>query len=59
MDLFKSIAASIADAIPEIEPADLAFAAPPRPDMGDVALRTFEAARKLGCPPPQLAARIA
>jgi len=59
VDLFKSIAASIADAIPEIEPADLAFAAPPRPDMGDVALRTFEAARKLGCPPPQLAARIA
>ncbi len=59
MDLFKSIAASIADAIPGIEPADLAFAPPPRPEMGDVALRTFDAARKLGCPPPQLAARIA
>ncbi len=50
---------SIAQAIPELEPADLTFAPPPKPEMGDAALRTFDAARKLKCSPPQLAARIA
>ena len=59
MDLFEPIAQCIVSAIPELEPAELTFAPPPKPDMGDVALRTFEAARKLKCPPPQLAARIA
>ncbi|HPJ97843.1 MAG TPA: arginine--tRNA ligase [Candidatus Hydrogenedentes bacterium] len=59
MDLFNSIAESITKAFPEIERADLAFAPTPRPDLGDVALRIFDAARRLQCPPPQLAARIA
>ncbi len=45
--------------MPGLVPEDFAFAPPPKPEMGDVAMRTFEAARKLGCPPPQLAARIA
>lgn len=58
VDLFNSVALAITKAIPDIAPEDLTFAPPPKPDMGDLALRTFEAARKLGCPPPQLAARI-
>jgi arginyl-tRNA synthetase len=59
VDLFNSIAESVTKAFPEIARTDLVFAPTPRPDMGDVALRIFDAARRLQCPPPQLAARIA
>ncbi len=59
MNLYQTLASPILDAFPELAPEDLAFAPPPKLEMGDVALRTFEAARKLQLPPPQLAARIA
>ncbi len=58
MYAFDSIADAIVRAIPEIDKTDLAFAPPPKLDMGDIALRTFEAAKKLQMPPPQLAKRI-
>jgi arginyl-tRNA synthetase len=59
VDVFESLSRPILAAFPELAPEDLIFAPPPKLDMGDVALRTFEPARKLKMPPPQLAARIA
>lgn len=58
MHLFASLAETIAVRFPGVEAADFAFAPPPKPGMGDVAMRTFEAARKLGMAPPQLAQAI-
>ncbi len=59
MNLFEPLAACICEAIPGLAPADLPFVPAPNLELGDVALRTFEAARKLKVAPPQLAARIA
>lgn len=58
MNLYESLAEPITKAFPEIEAGDLAFAPPPKLEMGDVAMRTFEAARKLNMPPPQFAGKI-
>ncbi len=59
MSPFDTLADSILAAFPELERADLAFSVPPKLDLGDVALRTFEAARKLKMPPPAFAQRLA
>jgi len=59
MNLFESLAECICSAFPELSRADLAFVPAPNLALGDVALRTFEAARKLKTAPPQLAVRIA
>ncbi|HOE65382.1 MAG TPA: arginine--tRNA ligase [Candidatus Hydrogenedentes bacterium] len=59
MNTYASISAPILAAFPGLTPGDLIYTAPPKPDMGDLALRTFEAAKKLGMAPPQLAAAIA
>lgn len=59
MNLYHPLAEPILAAFPELASEDLAFTPPPKLDMGDLALRTFEAARKLHLPPPQLAAQIA
>ena len=59
MNVFKTIADAILASFADIEPGDLAFVTPPNIRLGDVALRTFEAARRLKMAPPQLAARIA
>ena len=59
MNPFEPLAQCICAAVPELEPADLGFGAPPKPGMGDVAVRLFEAARKLKTAPPKLAAEIA
>lgn len=59
MNLFEPLAKPICDAFPELARTDLAFVPAPNLALGDVALRTFEAARKLKLAPPQLAARIA
>ncbi|MBN2308377.1 MAG: arginine--tRNA ligase [Candidatus Hydrogenedentes bacterium] len=59
MNPFETLSAPILAAFSELEPDDLVFAPPPKLDMGDVALRTFECARKLKMPPPAIAARIA
>jgi len=59
VNLFENLAAPIVSAYPELVAADLPFVPPPKLDVGDVALRTFEAARKLGLKPPQFAAEIA
>jgi arginyl-tRNA synthetase len=55
---FEPLAQCIRAAFPELESADLGFGAPPKPGMGDVAVRLFEAARKLQMAPPKLAAEI-
>ncbi len=59
MNAFASIEQPILAAFPELDAADLVFVPPPKLELGDVALRTFEAGRKLKMAPPQLAARIA
>lgn len=59
MNLFASLAKPILDQLPELEADDLQFAPPPNLEAGDVALRTFLAAKKLGAPPPAIAKRIA
>lgn len=58
MNLFDSLAHAIAQQFPGLDAADFAFAPPPKQNMGDVAMRTFEAARKLEMAPPQLAQQI-
>jgi arginyl-tRNA synthetase len=55
---FSTISDAILAKFPELTADDLPFGPPPKIDLGDVALRMFEAARKLKTPPPQLAARI-
>ena len=59
MNAFDTITDAIVRDIPELHREDLAFAPPPKLEMGDVSLRAFEGAKKLGLKPPQLAARIA
>ena len=59
MNAFETLAKPIVEAFPELEPGDFAFVQPPKLELGDVAMRTFEAARKLGVAPPELASRIA
>ncbi|MBW7866465.1 MAG: arginine--tRNA ligase [Candidatus Hydrogenedentes bacterium] len=59
MNLFPSITESILRACPELAPGDLLFSAPPRLDMGDVAVAMFLPARKLKSAPPKLAAELA
>ena len=56
---FDLLAKPILDAFPELAADDLQFVPPPKLDLGDVAVRTFEAARKLKQPPQRIAARIA
>lgn len=58
MHAYEPLAAPILAAYPELSASDLVFAPAPKVEIGDVALRTFEPAKKLGVPPPQLAARI-
>ncbi len=59
MSPFDTLADPILAAYPVLERADLAFSVPPKLDLGDVALRTFEAARKLKMPPPAFAQLLA
>lgn len=59
MNPFKSLAGPILGAYPVLAEPDLDFAPPPKLDVGDVALRTFTAAKKLGVPPPKFAAEVA
>jgi len=56
---FDSLVDSIVAAYPDLDRSDLAFSVPPKLDLGDVALRTFEAARKLKMPPPAFAQQLA
>lgn len=58
MHTYDSLAAPILAAFPELARKDLVFAPAPNVEMGDVALRTFDPAKKLGMPPPKLAAAI-
>ncbi len=44
---------------PDLSVEDLDFGAPPNLEAGDVALRTFVAAKKLGMKPPQFASEVA
>jgi arginyl-tRNA synthetase len=52
---FDALADPILAAYPELDREDLTFSVPPKLDLGDVALRTFDAARKLGMKPPEFA----
>ena len=59
MNLFEPLVQAIVKRFPELKADDLQFAPPPNLDAGDVALRTFVAAKKTGSTPPALAKRIA
>jgi len=56
---FHSLATPILDTFHALTEADLDFGPSPKLDVGDVALRTFVAAKKLNMTPPNLAAAIA
>ena len=57
MNPFKPIADILAAALPGAEAACFTFGAPPNPQLGDVCVPLFMAAKALGAPPPKLAAR--
>ncbi|MFP6581278.1 MAG: arginine--tRNA ligase [Candidatus Hydrogenedentota bacterium] len=59
MNPFSALAEPILAHFPDLEASDLTFGASPKLEVGDVALRTFIAAKKLKMPPPQLAQEIA
>ena len=59
MNPFTSLAQPICSAFPGLEAGDIGFGTPPKPDLGDIAVNLFSAARKLGMPPAKLAAEIA
>jgi arginyl-tRNA synthetase len=59
LDPFRSIAEPILSAFPGLVLEDLAFMLAPNPEVGDIALRTFDAARRLDMSPAKLVARIA
>ena len=59
MNPFKSLADPILAAYTDLNPEDLDFAPSPKLDVGDVALRTFIAAKKVNMKPPQFAADVA
>ncbi len=56
---FGALEGPILAAYPALGPGDLDFAPSPKLDVGDVALRTFVAAKKLKMAPQQLASAIA
>ena len=59
MNPFAPILDAIRAAYPVLEASDLSITTPPKLDLGDVAVPMFLAAKKLGTPPPKLAAEIA
>ena len=59
MNLYSVLAAPILQQFDGLTEADLDFAPSPKLEVGDVALRTFIAAKKLGMAPPQFAQAIA
>ncbi len=59
MSPFDTLADPILAAYPDLARSDLAFSVPPKLNLGDVALRTFEAARKLKMAPPAFAQQLA
>lgn len=58
MKLFSSLAESIARVFPEVRADALVFAPAPKLALGDIGLRTFEIAKKVGAPPADVAQRI-
>ena len=59
MNPYDDLATPILHRWPQLDLTDLQFGPAPKLDVGDVALRTFVAAKKLRMPPPQFAAAIA
>jgi arginyl-tRNA synthetase len=59
VNAFQHLVQPILAAYPALEASDLPLGTPPKLDLGDLALPLFLAAKKLGCPPPKLAAEIA
>lgn len=59
MNPFAVLAAPLCEAFPGLEPGDIGFGAPPKLDLGDLAVHLFIAGRKLGMAPAKLAAEIA
>ncbi|HOJ32344.1 MAG TPA: arginine--tRNA ligase [Candidatus Hydrogenedentes bacterium] len=58
MDYFQKISQKILEHFPNVTPESLTWSPTPKPELGDVAFRMFEAARTLNCPPHVLAARV-
>ncbi|MBX3177383.1 MAG: arginine--tRNA ligase [Candidatus Hydrogenedentes bacterium] len=59
MNPFERLVTPILAAFPELGAEDISVGAPPKLDMGDVAIPMFLAARKLKAAPPKLAAEAA
>ena len=59
MNIFQPLIRTLLDKFPELDESDLIFAPAPNPEVGDVALRSFLAAKKLKLPPPAAASLIA
>lgn len=59
MNPFESLIAPILGAYPGLEAGDISFKAPPKLNLGDVAISMFVPGRKLNAPPPKLAAEAA
>ncbi len=58
MNPFDVLSEPILARFPDLEPADLVYGQPPKPELGDVALRLFESAKKLKQSPVKIAATI-
>jgi arginyl-tRNA synthetase len=58
MHPYASLAQSIVREFPELAAIALPFVPPPKLELGDISLRTFEAARTLGVSPAELAGRV-
>lgn len=56
---FAQAAADAVAAATGSPPEDFTVSAPPRPELGDFAVGAFPAAKRLGEPPPAIAARVA
>lgn len=56
---FAQAAADTVAAATGSPPEDFTVSAPPRPELGDFAVGAFPAAKRLGEPPPAIAARVA
>jgi arginyl-tRNA synthetase len=59
MDPFKPISDALLAALPGVDADAISFLPPPNPALGDVSVPMFLAARKLGAPPPKVAADAA
>ena len=56
--ILDELRAAAVGAVPGVEPSAIAFATPPKPEFGDVAIPCFTIAKTLKQPPAVIAMRI-